>query len=34
VAALLDLGGEPLDDDEYRRLKSVLDHAREPGDDE
>ncbi|HKP75787.1 MAG TPA: BlaI/MecI/CopY family transcriptional regulator [Longimicrobiaceae bacterium] len=34
VAALLDLGGEPLDDDEYRRLKSVLEHAREPGDDE
>jgi len=33
VAALLDLGGEPLEDDEYRRLKSVLDHAREPGDD-
>lgn len=34
VAALLDLGGARLDDDEYRRLKSVLDQAREPGDDE
>ena len=34
VAALLDLGGARLDDDEYRRLKHVLDQAREPGDDE
>jgi predicted transcriptional regulator len=34
VAALLDLGGARLDDDEYRRLKNVLDQAREPGDDE
>jgi predicted transcriptional regulator len=34
MAALLDLGGIPLGDDEYRRLKSALDHAREPGDDE
>src|SRR4051812_33169136 len=34
VAALLDLGGARLHDDEYRRLKSVLDQAREPGDDE
>ena len=33
VAALLDLGGMPLHDDEYRRLKDALDQAREPGDD-
>ena len=34
MAALLDLGGTPLGDDEYERLKAALDHAREPGDDE
>ncbi len=31
VAALLD--DEPLDADEYGRLKSLLEQAREPGDD-
>jgi predicted transcriptional regulator len=34
MAALLDLGGAPLGDDEYDRLKAALDQAREPGDDE
>jgi len=34
MAALLDLGGTPLCDDEYERLKAALDQAREPGDDE
>jgi len=34
MAALLDLGGAPLGDDEYARLKAALDQAREPGDDE
>ena len=34
MAALLDLGGTPLGDDEYERLKAALDQAREPGDDE
>ena len=34
MAALLDLGGAPLGDDEYERLKAALDQAREPGDDE
>jgi predicted transcriptional regulator len=34
MAALLDLGGAPLADDEYARLKAALDQAREPGDDE
>ena len=34
MAALLDLGGAPLGDDEYRRLNTALDQAREPGDDE
>src|SRR5215212_5367048 len=33
VAALLDLGNEPLDAGEYERLQTLLDHAREPGDD-
>lgn len=32
MAALLDLSGQPLGDDEYRRLRTLLDHAREPGD--
>ena len=34
VAALLDLSDEPLDDGEYRRLRTVLDHARELGDEQ
>lgn len=34
VAALLDLSDEPLDDGEYRRLRTLLDHAREPGDEQ
>ena len=34
MAALLDLGGTPLADDEYERLKHALEQAREPGDDE
>ena len=34
MAALLDLGGAPLADDEYARLKTALEQAREPGDDE
>jgi predicted transcriptional regulator len=34
MAALLDMGGAPLADDEYDRLKAALDQAREPGDDE
>ncbi|HEX6751812.1 MAG TPA: BlaI/MecI/CopY family transcriptional regulator [Longimicrobium sp.] len=34
VAALLDLGDEPLDDAEYRRLRTLLDQAREPGDEQ
>ena len=34
MAALLDLGGAPLGDDEYERLKAALDQAREPGDDQ
>ena len=34
VAALLDLSDEPLEDDEYRRLRTLLDHAREPGDEQ
>ena len=34
MAALLDLGGAPLADDEYERLRSALEQAREPGDDE
>jgi len=33
VAALLDLEDEPIDDGEYARLKTLLEHAREPGDD-
>lgn len=33
VAALLDLEDEPIDDAEYARLKSLLENAREPGDD-
>ncbi|HSU15535.1 BlaI/MecI/CopY family transcriptional regulator [Longimicrobium sp.] len=31
VAALLD---QPLDEGEYRRLRTLLDHAREPGDEQ
>ena len=34
MAALLDMGGAPLADDEYQRIKTALDQAREPGDDE
>ena len=34
MAALLDMGGTPLADDEYERLKHALEQAREPGDDE
>ncbi|HEU4561960.1 MAG TPA: BlaI/MecI/CopY family transcriptional regulator [Longimicrobium sp.] len=34
VAALLDLDDEPLDSAEYGRLKSLLEQAREPGDDQ
>jgi BlaI family transcriptional regulator, penicillinase repressor len=33
VAALLDLQDEPIDDGEYARLKTLLENAREPGDD-
>lgn len=33
VAALLDLEDEPIADGEYARLKSLLENAREPGDD-
>src|SRR5258708_34984164 len=31
AAALLDLAGEPLSDDEYRRLSALLKRARESG---
>ena len=34
VAALLDLDDQPLDPAEYGRLKSLLEQAREPGDDQ
>jgi len=34
MAALLDLDDAPLDADEYARLTSLLDGAREPGDDQ
>ena len=34
MAALLDMGGTPLADDEYERLKHALEQAREPRDDE
>jgi BlaI family transcriptional regulator, penicillinase repressor len=34
VAALLDLDDQPLDPAEYARLKSLLEQAREPGDDQ
>lgn len=34
VAALLDMGDEPLDRAEYDRLKSLLEQAREPGDEQ
>jgi predicted transcriptional regulator len=34
MAALLDLDDAPLDADEYARLTSLLDQAREPGDDQ
>ena len=33
VAALLDLSDRPLDDAEYERLSSLLDQARDTGDD-
>src|SRR4051812_31746022 len=33
MAALLDLDDAPLDADEYARPTSLLDQAREPGDD-
>ncbi|HET7231508.1 MAG TPA: BlaI/MecI/CopY family transcriptional regulator [Longimicrobium sp.] len=33
VAALLDMEDEPLDPAEYARLKTLLENAREPGDD-
>lgn len=33
VAALLDLEDAPIDDGEYARLKTLLENAREPGDD-
>ncbi|HEX8831390.1 MAG TPA: BlaI/MecI/CopY family transcriptional regulator [Longimicrobium sp.] len=33
VAALLDLEDEPIDHAEYARLKTLLENAREPGDD-
>src|SRR4051812_7609459 len=33
VAALLDMSDEPLSDDEYRRLRTLLDQAREAGAD-
>jgi BlaI family penicillinase repressor len=32
VAALLDMKGEPLSDEEYRRLSAWLKRSREPGD--
>jgi len=31
AAALLDMGGEPLSDDEYKRLTALLKRAREQG---
>ena len=34
VAALLDLDDQPLDPAEYSRLQSLLEQAREPGDDQ
>jgi predicted transcriptional regulator len=33
MAALLDLGDEPLSGDEYQRLAALLKQARDPGDD-
>ena len=33
MAALLDLGDQPLSADEHRRLAHLLEQAREPGDD-
>jgi hypothetical protein len=32
MAALLDLGGSPLSDAEYRRLSTLLKQVRETGD--
>ena len=32
AAALLDLGGEPISDDEYKRLRALLERARKQGD--
>ena len=34
VAALLDLGGQPLSEDEHARLSALLDQARDPGEDD
>jgi predicted transcriptional regulator len=33
IAELLDMSKEPLTDSEYKRLRALLDQAREPGDD-
>jgi predicted transcriptional regulator len=33
IAALLDLNEEPLSDEEYRRLRDLLEQARATGDD-
>jgi predicted transcriptional regulator len=32
MAALLDISGKPLSDDEYKRLSTLLRQVREPGD--
>jgi predicted transcriptional regulator len=32
MAALLDISGKPLSDDEYKRLSTLLKQVREPGD--
>ncbi len=31
AAALLDMGGEPMSDDEYKRLSALLERARQQG---
>jgi predicted transcriptional regulator len=31
AAALLDMAGQPLSDDEYKRLSALLERGREPG---
>ena len=33
MAELLDMSNEPLSESEYQRLRTLLDQAREPGDD-